>query len=40
MVTDRSLGTLAAVKSVLFCVSFIDRLWRATLKTKSVFGKP
>lgn len=35
VVTDQSLGPLAAVKSMLFCISFIDRLWRTTLKTKS-----
>lgn len=35
MVTDQSLGPLAAVKSMLLCISFIDRLRRTTLKTKS-----
>lgn len=32
MVADRSLGTLAATKSMLFCISFINTLWRITLR--------
>lgn len=30
MVIDRSLGTLAAVESMLFCISFIDRHLKST----------
>ena len=37
MVIDRNLGTWAAVRSMLFYISFIDKLWRTTLRPHSAF---